>query len=821
MADSVVRLRIDSQEYDRKIRQAGDALASYFDQVKKGGGTLKYLDEGVLDAVKALGRMETTSNTVRGKISELSKAFTELSARYKSLTEEEKAAPFGKELAKSLEELKARVLENKSQLNDINKDLGNTATSSNILSGSLEELAGKFGMNVSQIKNFAGVAGATTLALKVIKDAFFESETNVDAWGRTVEASGSIYQAFLQTLNNGDFSGFLSGISSVVSAAKDAYDAIDELNTRMTIINPERAKLQARSTELKAEIRRNGADSAAGKKAQSELKKLEPALAKSYDTESKMNYDAFVAKVKQRLAEGGIKLSEAEMGAFISTMSDDRLFRQFRANAKGSKGTKVVGETAYSQGYTVRYDTRNKNQKLLDLFTDEWRAQNSGYLTASYNARGTAASMRMGNSRYLKESSGTAGGRAKGAGETKAVAGSIDEQMQKVSDLQKKWRAAADDTSREDIKKQLDEAQAVLDRMQGKVAETFPEDSVAALNAEISKLQKEQQLVTSNEGWKEKQVQIDALKKKIQEVQGEMSKLTAMEAFAQGGIGTTDISAFIMLLQSEIQNSDIGSELYNKLTGQLKDAAMMQEVIQMAIAGGVQDTDLSEVATTLKQKILAGDIDDAAWQELITAINEKFDNEEFKIKLSLDGSLTTIGKENAKQAASMAKEWQNAGHAIQSVGTAMQQIENPAAKVMGIIAQAVATMALSYAQAANSPAVTGTGWGWIAFAASGVATMLSSIAAIKQATSGYADGGIIKGNTYSGDLISANGGSIGLNAGEVILNRAQQGNLASQLEDSRLQKETNQPYVTGELLFLAMNNYAKRKGMGEIVTGRR
>ena len=148
----------------------------------------------------------------------------------------------------------------------------------------------------------------------------------------------------------------------------------------------------------------------------------------------------------------------------------------------------------------------------------------------------------------------------------------------------------------------------------------------------------------------------------------------------------------------------------------------------------------------------------------------------------------------------------------------MQQIEDPAAKVLGTIAQAVATMALSYAQAAASPAVTSTGWGWIAFAATGVATMLSSIAAIKNATSGFAEGGIVPGNSFSGDNLRTS--DYGINSGELILNRAQQGILASALQGGN-QQQMIEPYVSGEYIWLGLNNYLKRAGYGEIVTSNR
>jgi hypothetical protein len=142
----------------------------------------------------------------------------------------------------------------------------------------------------------------------------------------------------------------------------------------------------------------------------------------------------------------------------------------------------------------------------------------------------------------------------------------------------------------------------------------------------------------------------------------------------------------------------------------------------------------------------------------------------------------------------------------------MTAIEDPAAKVLGTIAQAVATMALSYSQA--SLATSNQGWGWIAFAATGLTTMLSSIAAIKSATKGFASGGIVPGNSFSGDNLRTS--DYGVNSGELILNRAQQDTIASQLENQQV--AIMQPYVDGEKIFLGMNNTSQRMGRGEIVT---
>jgi hypothetical protein len=129
-----------------------------------------------------------------------------------------------------------------------------------------------------------------------------------------------------------------------------------------------------------------------------------------------------------------------------------------------------------------------------------------------------------------------------------------------------------------------------------------------------------------------------------------------------------------------------------------------------------------------------------------------------------------------------------------------------------------------------------------------MATMVSTIAAIHSAT-GYAEGGIIKGTTFSGDQIMANGGSIGLNAGELVLNKSSQNNLANELKGAEALVQTidryqtsimrgsqtagpanniksgndaggGSPYLTGEVIYLGLSAYLKSSGRGEIVTSR-
>ena len=246
MADSVVKLRVDSQEYDAKIRRAADGLRAFGENCQKAGESVAKADKDTLEYVRAIGQMETVSKTVRGKIGEMTTAFTELSVQYKNLTDEEKKSQFGVALSQSLDQLKTRIGESKAQLQEVSTELGNTSNKSNETGGIMQQLAGKFSFTVDAMKLFNIGMKAVGVALDVAKDAFFSSESQVDEWGRTVESGESLYRAFVNSLNSSSFSGFFSRMDGIIQKAREAYDAIDRLNTVMTIINPERAKLQAR-----------------------------------------------------------------------------------------------------------------------------------------------------------------------------------------------------------------------------------------------------------------------------------------------------------------------------------------------------------------------------------------------------------------------------------------------------------------------------------------------------------------------------------------------------------------------------------------------
>lgn len=230
MAESITRLRVESTEYDNKIKRATQGLLDMERACRKVDGTLAVLEQGEKDFVRSLGSMETASRDARGQINELTKAYTELSLQYKRLTDEEKRGDYGKALNQSLSQLRDRIKDAKGGIQDVTGSLGNKG-----LSGVLDAVTSKLGISRAAFTSAGASIAAITAAVKVAKDAFLASEKNIDDWGRTVSSAKAVYEGFLTAINTGDISGYLSRIGQISQAARQAYTEMDALGTLRTV----------------------------------------------------------------------------------------------------------------------------------------------------------------------------------------------------------------------------------------------------------------------------------------------------------------------------------------------------------------------------------------------------------------------------------------------------------------------------------------------------------------------------------------------------------------------------------------------------------
>lgn len=134
-----------------------------------------------------------------------------------------------------------------------------------------------------------------------------------------------------------------------------------------------------------------------------------------------------------------------------------------------------------------------------------------------------------------------------------------------------------------------------------------------------------------------------------------------------------------------------------------------------------------------------------------------------------------------------AKGFAAAGTACLALGGAMQQLgSDSAAAKAGLVMAAIGQLALSLATAMTDAAKQS--WiTWLAFGISGTAQLVSMVATISQ----FATGGIVGGNSKSGDRVLAR-----VNSGEMILNAAQQAQLFA-IANGRMQPTVNTDVLAG------------------------
>ena len=263
------------------------------------------------------------------------------------------------------------------------------------------------------------------------------------------------------------------------------------------------------------------------------------------------------------------------------------------------------------------------------------------------------------------------------------------------------------------------------------------------------------------------------------------------------------------------QWNEAGAEVRNQYVVPLVEAeaklkemrdqqALMKEQAQGKLLGDTSDGKGIEVPIS----------SNASFEEWMNSVKEQLAN------LKIDPIEIPIETTN-KDVKAITKAASMAADAVGNIGAAFNSIEDPAAKVMGTVLQAIASIALGFAQASASPAVTSTGWGWLAWLGAGTAALATTIATVHSLT-GYAEGGMIKGNSYSGDNIGGlvDGSQfVGLNAGEVVLNASQQNMLAQNLQGGGGTVNVAGRLV-GEDIFLSADRYARRSGRGGILTGK-
>ena len=467
MANSLLKLTVESSEYDAKLKKAAEGVRHLADVAHKSAGDMTGLEQSTLDYIKSIGEMETKSRSAAGQVRELESTYKELKVIYDQLNDVEKADEGGKALAASLEQLRQRAQDAKKSLDDASRSLQGNEEASQQDSMSINDLTSKLGINIKSLVSWGAALGAGKVALDVLKDAFFNNEEQLDEWGRICESSESLYNGFLNALNTGDISGYLENIGRITEAARAAYDALDELATFNAFNQINVEKTHTQMTESMVDYREGNAT-------KDDVKAAGEAYKKELKERKRLEKDAYIEAVGKVAAERGVSKQD-----LLDALSGNYGHYQDlkKVMPSGEKTEYVPGTMPGTKGtYRVYKVAQNDQERLGEAL----RHLNDTELE-SLQALGAQAE-RTGNE-----------------------IASVDRQLSRI--LNKQETGGGNKNKGNDTE--------------------FAPKTIGAYEKEIAKLKKDEKFVASTEEWDKLQHRIGELVIKLKELRGELNVVPA------------------------------------------------------------------------------------------------------------------------------------------------------------------------------------------------------------------------------------------------------------------------------------------------------
>ena len=851
MADAVVKLKVESQEFDNKLARATQQLQHMEKEVRRTGASFEFADKEELAFIQSLGQMETKTQSLRTKMREYTESILSLTEMYERLSDSEKNSDFGRGLLSSIDQIKQRAGELKDNMGDLDAEIKHLASDTS----TFDSLAGGVNLMVSAFQVGQGI----------IQMFGVENENAVKAIAK-LQGAMAVTNGLVQLQNAlQKQSAVMLGVTTLQRKASAAAAAIEAAAVGKGTVALKAATVAQKALNLAAKanpyvllataVVAVGAALWKMSKNSEEAKKAEEAHNRAMEKaeESFKNYNDTMGK-----SVGGIIASYKLLKSEWETLSTDAEKTTWIENQKGAFDQLGISVKNISDAENIFVRNTDKMVKALtlraqasaleQLAAQEYEAyyagmqEQGGVVSAGQRADMTEAFLlnqydqalredwaqkpqMPSNYQYMQKNSdgsweytewgaeqenlrrAEAAGVSLGTGDSYiGMLGDIRSQAEQLfreigvqptptptptpTTPTTPTTPSGDATDTEKVKTAADMWQELSDKI-AEAERLLGEFQAMAANTELSEEQR---------NWAADMV------KKYEE---EIKKLKNTKEVIPIQFSDKGINELKNKIKEALSGEIFGSDGYALQATKIVDVTTLENLLNTALTNGL-NVDMTYLSGLFESIKLDADIDDATWDALVAEINTQLENLKLP-KIELDVTTGNISNV-AKDAAKATDEWQQAVSAVGQLGGALQGLEDPSAKVAGIIAQAIANIALTFATSLKG---TVTPWDWIAAAISGTATMIGTISAIKSATKGnYANGGKVPGNSFSGDNMRGvlpNGDMVGLDSGELILNRAQQNTIASQLQGGAANIRV-QGFVKGHDILLAGSNYALSTG---------
>ena len=228
----------------------------------------------------------------------------------------------------------------------------------------LSDLAKKFGPLAAQI----GIAGG---ALATLNKTFRSTEQGADALDRTLYAAKSSVNKFFQSISSGNFDAFITGLGDIVSTAKEAYNALDDLGTMKMWKGARMEQLKALIAEDRVIVNNSNSSASDRKAAQQRIEiNMQKIQALTGDI---VDQTIEAATKKLRDIAGTSKVADNQLQKYLTMWEQGTLDAHMRAFAKAHSRTETYqssGRGGMNGGFVytstqTKWDDR-KNELLFN-----------------------------------------------------------------------------------------------------------------------------------------------------------------------------------------------------------------------------------------------------------------------------------------------------------------------------------------------------------------------------------------------------------------------------------------------------------------------
>ena len=862
--DVITRFKLETTQYDSKIKNAAKELSDIAKSAKSAGGDFERFTKDSMEAARSLGNIATSSTNAKDRAKELVGAFNDVARSYNQLTKEQQQSDFGKAMAQSLTQLQQRIRETKEEMKGLESGGGLFG------GGKLDGMLQVFGGNV-MTKAAGAVAQLGSEMVGLVQQ------------GIEMAKQGEGVRIAFERLGRGDL---LQGL-------RDA--------THGTVTDLELMKAAVRFNDFKLPLDELGTMLAfAQKKAKDTGQSIDymtESIVTGLGRKSLMildNLGLSATEIKERMKQTGdmtkavgaiIRDQMAAAGDYVETAAD----RAAQANVSLQNKMEELGrkfapvEEASNQLWTsmkigILDIIGGPLARMLNELTEAGRRMNA---LRDINGDGSnGAETRSGKAlRILREYSG--GGRG--------IEGKRELYDRQVASFQnqeeKEWRKA--NRLRDDLAglRRQKKENGLAGNLQPLIDDTTRQLEAAENRAKAFQMAKNEYVKGANDVFNPKTTTTTTTttttgpKKGIKEDKDEFTEVIGLignaqervsdlqrqisESWDEGEIArlTEDLKA----AEKELQRlNDIGKDVdldklfpEQSISGASKswaesmreslisdlgnsmmaaDKSAIQNIIKEGFANGI---DLTEAGNELMAQLFEGmDVPDDKIKELLEKVNEKI-RENGGIELTVDTNTGDVSKKKSEggpmgDVKKVVSGLNQVASGLQQMGIQLPEGVN---QVLGVIngvmtiLQGISTIigvtqfAAITANTISLDLLTAAVWAntassFIPFANGGIVGFANG------GLIGKAASGMLIGNHMSGDNLRLpvnGGGMIGVNDGELILNRSQQGVIANALEGGNaLQNLQLNAVIKGEQIRLVLNNNGRRTGRGEYVqTNRR